>query len=314
VVAQQTGSGPALVASSATGDHFRASHTAGQTDLNPVARVTNDGSLLVDGTISAGTGVISSTVAPPFNAFGDPAANTYSSIDSANDLFVEGQLATASNVYASGIIGNGFMLGPSPNITSRINDVTFAPNGLGVPNGFIHWVSGHQGTGIADVSFKGFHGRLRVTMGDPLTTMGVGRQPVAQTLEVEGNASKTTAGAWLANSDARLKTDVLDLDDPLRVVRRLRPVSFRYSDEFLERHPGVKDVRYHNFVAQEFQRVFPDSVQDDGEGFLQMDSHPANVYAIGAIQQLERQLQDAVAEIAALRTRLTELEARKEAP
>jgi hypothetical protein len=54
--------------------------------------------------------------------------------------------------------------------------------------------------------------------------------------------------------------------------------------------------------------VFADSVQDDGEGFLQMDGHPANVDAVGAIQELDRLLTEKDAKIAALERRLAVLE------
>ncbi|MCB0470965.1 MAG: hypothetical protein KDC51_10810, partial [Flavobacteriaceae bacterium] len=38
--------------------------------------------------------------------------------------------------------------------------------------------------------------------------IGVGRIPSTNIFEVEGEASKSTAGDWLANSDARLKTNI----------------------------------------------------------------------------------------------------------
>jgi hypothetical protein len=40
-----------------------------------------------------------------------------------------------------------------------------------------------------------------------LGSVGVGRLPTANALEVQGNASKSTAGDWLANSDRRIKQD-----------------------------------------------------------------------------------------------------------
>lgn len=128
------------------------------------------------------------------------------------------------------------------------------------------------------------------------------------TLEVDGTASKTTAGGWLANSDRRLKTDIEGLEDALDVVRRLHPVRFHYNEEFLRKHPSVKDVYYHNYIAQEFQDVFPDSVQDDGEGFLQIETYPAGIYAVAAIQELDRLVAEKDARISALEERIARLE------
>jgi hypothetical protein len=140
--------------------------------------------------------------------------------------------------------------------------------------------------------------------------VGVGREPTTNRLEVEGNASKTTAGGWLANSDRRLKTEIRDIEDALGTLDRLRPVSFRYNDTFRGKHPGVKDTVYHNYVAQEFQQVFPDSVQADADGYLQIDTHDANVYVVQAVKELHRLVKDKDAELAAQKARIEMLEAR----
>jgi len=66
----------------------------------------------------------------------------------------------------------------------------------------------------------------------PSGNLGIGRTPATNKLEVEGNASKTTAGDWLANSDIRIKTDIQDLENSLDIINALRPVKFRYTDEY----------------------------------------------------------------------------------
>ena len=95
--------------------------------------------------------------------------------------------------------------------------------------------------------------------------IGIGRAATANALEVEGNASKTFAGSWLANSDARIKTDVRTLTNALDKLAQVRLVQFRYTDEYRAQHPGIKDRSYLNVVAQEFQKVFPEHVQSSGE-------------------------------------------------
>src|SRR5208337_3147696 len=109
-------------------------------------------------------------------------------------------------------------------------------------------------------------------------------------LEVEGTASKTTAGSWLANSDMRIKTEISDIDDALATIRKLHPVRFRYTDSYKAKHPSIKDHPYYNFIAQEYREVFPDSVQDDGEGLLQMDSHNVTPYLVQAIKEQQTQI------------------------
>jgi len=131
--------------------------------------------------------------------------------------------------------------------------------------------------------------------------VGILREPLVNALEVNGDASKNTAGAWLANSDMRIKHEVRDIEDACDVIMKLHPVTFRYTSEYREMHPEIEDRVYHNFIAQEYKEVFPESVKSSGEvlesandEILQMDSYNAQIYAIKAIQELiiENEKQD----------------------
>jgi len=122
--------------------------------------------------------------------------------------------------------------------------------------------------------------------------VGINRIPAANALEVGGDASKDVSGVWGMNSDRRIKRDVENLKDPLEMIGRLRPVRYRYTDAYREKHKAIRDIAYYNFIAQEFQEVFPDSVKDSGEdGFLQIDIHNVIPTVVAAIQELERRNQ-----------------------
>jgi hypothetical protein len=123
--------------------------------------------------------------------------------------------------------------------------------------------------------------------------LGIGRVAAANALEVEGNASNTTASAWLANSDRRIKTDIRDIDNSFELIKRLRPVKFKYTEEWKRKHPSIKDQYYYNFIAQEYQQVFPESVKPSGEfvdgdpqEVLQVDTYNAQIAAIKAVQEM----------------------------
>lgn len=127
---------------------------------------------------------------------------------------------------------------------------------------------------------------------------GVIRTPATNALEVEGNASKTTAGSWLANSDRRIKTAIAPIDDALATINRLAPVTFRYSDAYRRAHASIGSERYFNVIAQDFREVFPDAVHGSGEflpgmaktksnEILQVDTYPALITAIAALQELD---------------------------
>jgi len=134
--------------------------------------------------------------------------------------------------------------------------------------------------------------------------VGINRIPTTNRLEVEGNASKSTAGDWLANSDRRIKEDILPVTGALDTLAKVRLVDFRYTEDYRATHPGVEDKRYLNVVAQEFAEVFPDHVQrsgeklPDGSDILQVDTYPLTIYSAAAVQELKREKD---AEVKALR-------------
>jgi len=148
--------------------------------------------------------------------------------------------------------------------------------------------------------------------------VGIGRSPTANDLEVEGTASKTVAGSWLANSDARIKTDVRTVTGALDKLAQVRPVEFRYTGEYRTQHPSIEDRSYLNVIAQEFQQVFPEAVKrsgdklPNGDDILQVDTYPLTIYSAAAIQELNRKFTDELkrrdAENAELKQRLEKLE------
>ncbi|MGD9612614.1 MAG: tail fiber domain-containing protein [Kiritimatiellia bacterium] len=139
--------------------------------------------------------------------------------------------------------------------------------------------------------------------------VGVGRTPAAYALEVEGDASKTVAGSWLANSDARIKTDVRPIEGALETLARLRPVAFRYTAEHRAQHPSIEDRDYHNFIAQEYREVFPDAVKEDGTGLLSVDTYDVQPYLVRAAQELAAAVAELRQENAELKRRLDALDA-----
>jgi hypothetical protein len=144
--------------------------------------------------------------------------------------------------------------------------------------------------------------------------VGIGRSPAANALEVAGDASKTIAGNWLANSDARIKTGVHNVTQALDKLARVRPVEFRYTEEYRAQHPGIEDRPYLNVIAQEFQKVFPEAVKSsgeklpNGEPILQVDTYPLTIYSAAAIQELNQKVEEKNARIAELERRLEKLE------
>lgn len=137
--------------------------------------------------------------------------------------------------------------------------------------------------------------------------VGIGRTSSANAFEVEGKASKTEAGSWLANSDRRIKTRVAPVSNALEKLDMLNLVRFRYTEEYRAAHPTLTDHEYVNVIAQEFAEVFPDWVQGsgeylaDGSEILQVDTYPITIYTAAAVQQLHATVSAQAEEIAHLR-------------
>ena len=145
--------------------------------------------------------------------------------------------------------------------------------------------------------------------------IGIGRAAAANTLEVEGDASKSTAGSWLSNSDRRIKTEIQPVTGALEKLDQIRLVDFRYSDAYRTAHPGIEDKRYLNVIAQEFAKVFPDDVKNsgeklpDGSPILQVDTYPLTIYSAAAVQELHRENEALKKKVADQEQRLLKLEA-----
>lgn len=145
--------------------------------------------------------------------------------------------------------------------------------------------------------------------------VGIKRTASTNSLEVEGQASKTTAGNWLANSDRRIKTDVLPITGALEKLSQVRLVDFKYTDDYRAAHPGIEDKRYLNVIAQEFAKVFPEDVKrsgeklPDGSDILQVDTYPLTIYSAAAVQELHRENEALKKKLAEQEERLRKLEA-----
>jgi hypothetical protein len=145
---------------------------------------------------------------------------------------------------------------------------------------------------------------------------------IAESLKVDGSASKSTAGAWKANSDGRIKQDIVPVENALDTLAKVRPVSFRYTDAYRADHPDVADQRYYNVIAQEFAEVFPDAVTKSGEylpgtdhnsenEILQVDTYPAQIVTIAAVQELAQKNAALEATVQQLMKRIARLESSK---
>lgn len=132
---------------------------------------------------------------------------------------------------------------------------------------------------------------------------------LTNTLEVGGNASKTAAGAWLANSDRRLKTNINAIGglSALDLISKMRGVSFEWNDQVTGIHrPQGKQI---GFIAQELMEIFPEKVTKDRLGYYQTAYGDYDPIFVEAIKALASKLEQTEVELGNYKARLARLEA-----
>lgn len=122
--------------------------------------------------------------------------------------------------------------------------------------------------------------------------LGIGRTtPLTNRLEVEGNASKSSAGDWLANSDARLKTNIqqLDPEQTLHDLLALQGITYEWADNKTgtTRPDGIQ----YGFTAQNVQAIYPTLVDADAQGYLQTAYGTYDAMYVEAIRALHQQIE-----------------------
>jgi trimeric autotransporter adhesin len=154
---------------------------------------------------------------------------------------------------------------------------------------------------------------MRVSGTDRMTiresgNVGIGIGSPSFLLHVNGDAGKPGGGSWATASDARLKSDVQDLQGSLENILKLRGVTFLYNDpEAIHELPGERM----GMIAQEVAEVFPDWVSEAGDGYLRLTYRGFEALMVEALRELRAEKDT---EIESLKSRLTALEALMDLP
>ena len=123
--------------------------------------------------------------------------------------------------------------------------------------------------------------------------VGIGTQLPADKLHVQGNlrvtniARKPGGGSWTVLSDARLKTKVGQLKGVLDKLLQLRGVHFEWRDpQEMGNLTGVQT----GLIAQEVEKVFPEWVTPDSEGYKELTIRGFEALVIEALRELKNEV------------------------
>ncbi len=97
------------------------------------------------------------------------------------------------------------------------------------------------------------------------------------------NPKTAAANAWVTYSDARLKTNVVELNNALDKVTALRGVSFNWTAT------GAHSI---GFIAQEVQQVVPEVVFQGADGYFSVDYSKLTPLLVEAVKEQQNQLEE----------------------
>ncbi len=123
---------------------------------------------------------------------------------------------------------------------------------------------------------------------------------------VGNRAVYSDANGLLTNtsSDARLKSNVHDVNYGLATVQNLRPVSYNWSN--VQSLGSQLEI---GFIAQEVQQLVPEVIGQNSDGMLSLDYPKLTAVLAKAVQELSSKLQTAQNDIDLLESRLAAIEA-----
>jgi hypothetical protein len=185
--------------------------------------------------------------------------------------------------------GGEMLLGPNQISTSRTLSVKNIGMWNGGSNTEIGWFGGSAPT--AALKFNAWWDQ------------GVDRLQITDADFSHGVVLSQDSNAWGSYSDGRLKKDICPIEDSIALLKEIKPCRFAWKSG------SQPDI---GFIAQELKPVLPEAVDGDESDFRQEGDRfygQMTVKHDKLIPVLTAALQEAIAKIEALETRLSALEA-----
>jgi hypothetical protein len=125
--------------------------------------------------------------------------------------------------------------------------------------------------------------------------VGIGTTSPAYTFQVgnAGDGTEARANAWNTLSDSTLKTNLVKIQNAVKMVTRLNGYYFNWRK-------GADTDRQVGVVAQEVEKVLPEIVSEEGTGLKSLDYGKLVPLLIEAIKEQQRtigQLSEEIREI-----------------
>jgi hypothetical protein len=137
----------------------------------------------------------------------------------------------------------------------------------------------------------GTDGTVRMTILATSGNVGIGTAAPDLKLSVSGDADKSVGGgSWQFFSDERLKNIKGRFNSGLKAVMQLQPIRFQYKrDNALGLQSELEQV---GFGAQALQKVIPEAVTKNANGYLMVNNDPILWTMLNAIKEQQKEIAD----------------------
>jgi hypothetical protein len=130
-------------------------------------------------------------------------------------------------------------------------------------------------------------------------SVGIGTTAPDQKLSVNGDASKVGGGSWQVFSDERLKNIRGNFNRGLKAVMQLQPLRYEYRQaNALGLH---SDGEHIGFGAQSVQKVIPEAVISNNQGYLLVNNDPILWTMLNAIKEQQKEIEQLKGQVKQLR-------------
>src|SRR2546421_4256912 len=194
---------------------------------------------------------------------------------------------TASPVTKIHAIGNGNALPTNSGTTQsaghiiRLKDSSNAMLDAGGAAGTGFWF---QATDVTNLALS-----YPILLNPNGGNVGIGTAAPDLKLSVSGDADKSVGGgSWQFFSDERLKNIKGGFNSGLKAVMQLQPIRFQYKpDNALGLQSNLEQV---GFGAQALQKVIPEAVSKNANGYLMVNNDPILWTMLNAIKEQQKEI------------------------
>jgi hypothetical protein len=221
-----------------------------------------------------------------------------------------GAPTSSIDISASGNVGVGTA---SPSLRLETKGGAGLPASSGTTQSGIARFSQTSGVGVVDFGFGGGAGfgwiqaadstNLATNFGLLLNpnggNVGIATTAPTATLSVNGTANKPGGGSWDVFSDERLKTIRSQFNSGLKAVMQLQPLRYQYKQN---NALGIRSEGEHiGFGAQAVQKIIPEAVTSNSQGYLMINNDPILWTMLNAIKEQQKEIEQLKGQIQQLR-------------